>query len=291
MAYGLASDSLIRETETESVHKAAWLRSSRFRGSGRWLMSASDRTTDPCVKFSDDEYRVALRWRFLASPFADLPAAPNGLRCTACPAVFDPSDPFHFMNCTSTGLHSIRHAEIQRILAEFITIEKKDALITTSPLYHDAITGEELTSKADLQVTIPHRVTKYLDLCIVNPASDSYTAPPYRAHRNDLAAAKAWEDRKLREAQNSREVREQHLVPFVIESTGRLGERAIAYVHDLTDYYPDMADKRMLPPSDRLQTKLSTAITRLQAWFATRYHASLRLGHNNEDAAGEEFHL
>lgn len=286
--YELASDGLIRQTETHSVHKAAWLRSSRFRGSGRWLMSAADHNQEPRFRFSDDEYRIALRWRFLASPFADLPATPNGHRCTACPHMIDPADPFHFMNCPATGLHATRHAVLLRIISEFIHKAKKEALIRTSPRYHDALTGEELNNKmADIEVAIPHRSSQFLDLCIASPASNTFTASQFLAHRTDLAAAKYWEGRKLREAAHTREAREGNLVPFILEATGRMGTKAVAYIHQITDYYPEYADKTMTPPSDRLQSKLSTAIMKFQAWFATRFHASIRL-ENNVDAV-EDF--
>ena len=251
-------------------------------------MSAADNNQEPRFRFSEDEYTIALRWRFLASPFADLPAAPNGHNCTSCRKTIEPSDPFHFMNCTATGLHATRHAVLLKIISEFIQKELKEALIRTTPHYHDALTGEELGNKmADLEVAIPHRTAKFLDLCIASPASDTFTGTQFLAHRNDLAAAKYWESRKLREAGHTREVREGNMVPFIMEATGRLGDKATAYIHDITNFYPEMAVHGMMSPSERLQVKLSTAIMKFQAWFATRFHASIRLA-SNADAV-EDF--
>lgn len=239
-------------------------------------MTAADANQDNKLAFKDDEFRVALRWRLLESPFIDLPELPDGslYRCHGCHNVAHPEDPFHFLNCPHTGYQNERHAVGVRVLSEFLRERAAPVEIKTTPAYHDAA-GNELSQYADLAVSTPFHDLQYVDFCVANPASYTFYSLPRPSHLTDLAAASYWEKKKRTDAARTLEVSQGLLVPFAIEATGRLGNRAVDFIHQLMFYSTHLQERGIPPPSDALQAKLATAITRIQARHACQFYHRL----------------
>ena len=279
LIFELASDSLISRVAESSRLKAAWLRSNRFEGSGRWLMTAADKKQDINKQFSDDEFRVALRWRLLNSPFEDLFANGRDVTCPACLHLVNHSDPFHCLNCPKLGFLSQRHSVLLRVLRDFIKKRVPTSEIRSTLCYHDVVDGRPLEQYADLTVSVPFKGAKMLDLCVANAACPTRVNDTHRpSHTQDLAAARFWEAKKLVDAANTKEAADGTLVPFVLEATGRLGESATRYIHSITGYHappPGVLDY-IPPPSRILQDEMSTVVTKAQASIAIQYHRMLR---------------
>lgn len=275
LIYELTSDYLIQHIATTNRLKAAWLRSNRFEGSGRWLMSAYDAKQDTRSRFSTEEYTVALRWRLLESPFTDL--AENVVhRCPVCANALDRHDPYHVLNCSRSGFVSKRHAVILRVINDFLKKQVQNVQIQSSSRYHD-MTGQPVDQRTDLLVTVPQKGQRYLDLCVCNPAANTFVSLRQPSHLHDLATATYWEDYKRRKVAHTKEVADGIFVPFAIEATGRMGHAAVEYIHQVTDYSPDLDLPVYIPPPSRiLQGMLATAVTKSLAAIAIQYHRMLR---------------
>ena len=275
----LTSDSLISRVAESSRIKAAWLRSNRFEGSGRWLMTAADKKQDINTQFSDDEFRTALRWRLLRSPFEELYADGREIMCPACSTLVNHNDPFHCLNCPHLGFLSQRHSVLLRVLHDFIRKRVPQSVIRTTLCYHDAVDGHPIERYPDLTVSLPTQGTKVLDLCVANaacPTRVNQTVNP--SHRHDLSAADFWEAKKRCDVAHTREANDGTLVPFVLEATGRLGAAAVRYIHDITVYHPPPPGtvEYIPPPSRILQDQMSTVVTKAQATLAMVFHRLLR---------------
>ena len=269
--YKQASDVVIGSLK--SKERAAWLRSNRFRGSGRWLMTGGDLWQAPNLHFTDEEFRVALCWRLLLSPNTGLEL--TSYNCPGCKKDIPTTDAFHCLNCTSRGKLTFRHDLVAKISTEFFRKHNKDAILTSLPYYHDA-NGNFLDKQADLRVSDPLDGVRFVDFSVANPACATYVNLPQPAHRFDLSSAKHIEDRKIIQAAQTQEAQEGRLVPFVIEATGRLGHRAADYVNHVAGYDPELQRIGVGPPSEKLQVQLATAVTRIQAYFCIEYFRLLR---------------
>ena len=140
------NESICAETLTLTLARfgparAAWLRSSQFDGSGRFLLTLSDHCTPPHLKMTAQEYHQALRMRLLLGPHEDTPAhsQPPGL----CPckkySLTDPREPFHLLDChANDAFFTFRHSAAVSVVHSFL---KKHLCpqteFTLEPALHD----------------------------------------------------------------------------------------------------------------------------------------------------------
>jgi len=200
---------------------AARLLSAAAKGTGKWMTGWS--WTGSSGRFTEAEFREALRCRLLSS--FEPPLGRHNLLC-ACSTRREPidliSDPTHPSTCSlNKGVIIERHDSIRNVLAKFLKRLHPQAQIVLEPVENGPAGHHR---RPDIKAEINGRVFA-IDVTIAEPASaramlhrelSSQTIP-------DGAALQA-EARKRAEYRSS--IYEDHLVPFVIESTGRLGPAA-----------------------------------------------------------------
>jgi hypothetical protein len=151
------------------------------------------------------------------------------------------------------------HNTIVRELAAFITrVSGGSVGVEMEVDVPDPLPGM-VAKRADIAVYDRDRgVIIYIDVTIVCPTTIGRRVGPG-------GAAKKREYEKLRSYQLSYgEEAMQFLVPFVVESTGRFGERAIAFMDKLADISPIMliADDEKKKVRQKLQQNISLIIAR-----------------------------
>lgn len=111
-------------------------------------------------------------------------------------------------------------------------------------------------------------------------ASETLPASPttiaLSPHTSSISLLLTLVKKKRQDAAHTDEVRKGLLVPFAVESTGRLGNAAVDYTHHMTLYIPELQERGIPPPSDILQFKMATALTRIQARHACQFYQRLR---------------
>ena len=202
---------LLREQRN---HHAAWLLSSTSKDSGLWLTwNGGD---DHRFTFTPAEFAQILRLRLLLNPFED---AANHTRCVLCNGVTYRDAPLHALECTRVNAARIwRHDRIRDQLAAALRLCEracgKEVLL-------QGVDGEG-TLRADILTR-----TEVIDVAIVDPCSPCYlragSHESYDVASDNRTAAKRarWD--------SIGGVANMELVPFIIESTGRLGKCAAAF--------------------------------------------------------------
>ena len=207
----------------------AWHLSSSFKGSGSWFAPGPK---SPAHSLSAPAFRTAMGLRLL------LPAtwAPPGAyaECTYCTGGSrgdrSKDHRFHGLNCRrGQGARIARHDAIRDALAQALK-----RLFGTHAVLLEPRLGPGL-KEPDLSLATEAGVI-HVDVCVVNPAADHHIAA--NSDSTPLAAASAGEAlkrRQYRDTLTSLGIREDRLVPFVVEATGRLGTAATAFLDRLAE--------------------------------------------------------
>jgi hypothetical protein len=196
-------------------------RSASFKGSAAPFYSI--RTNQH--RLSAGAMQVALSSRLLVTP-----ARLHHLsRCRTCGLVIpdDPSCLTHGYNCQALqGLRTSRHNRVRDVLADLLR-----RLVGPQAVHVEAALG---TSVFDLTLDTGLR-TFFIDVSIVNPASLSYVLSA--ADNDDAAALQRAQEKRLRyaDALAARGIDPNCLVPFVFETSGRLGPEARAFLDEIRD--------------------------------------------------------
>ena len=235
-------------------------------------MTGGDKKQEACLRFTNEEYCLALRWRLFIHPFGDLP---GGLQCPGCKVIIGRLDPYHTLNCNRLGYVTTRHNVVCDLLQDHLLKANRNAVFGATPHYHHPRNQRELETKADILVTRPDQSSKFVDVCVANPACLTHVDEHF-SHLNDLAAAGYWEEKKLWNARDTLEAQEKRVVPFVIEATGRLGLAAVDYLHRFVNYDPERQARCLPSPSEVFQARLATVVTRCQASLALQFRRTVR---------------
>ena len=92
----------------------AWLRSSAYRGSGRWLAGISHNLQGEFQFIGDIQYRITLQLRMLLEP-----VQPNNGTCPLCQA--QSIQPLHLLDCPDgQWFFTHRHDAVRDIVVKFI---------------------------------------------------------------------------------------------------------------------------------------------------------------------------
>ncbi len=251
-----------------SPARAAWLRSSQFEGSGRWLTPPAAVYHDGLFSLNANEYRVSIHHRLLLAPFEDSMEQVHPTHCQCGEVLDDKESPFHFLDCTlNKGFNHTRHAYCLTAVDGFLKKKLKDRSIQTCsvppPRLHSP-DGEVLDQNGDLAVHLLPNVSQIFDFVVSNPAAVTHTRD-FRSHEITNAANAHHEAEKLSHYGHTREVQEGQLIPFAVEATGRLGPRAVNWIET---YIPE-EDRQGRPgkrtPLQSLHAILCTAITKCVA--------------------------
>lgn len=205
---------------TPSRGALALVRSAAHRGSA-WYLSAM---RFPQLRLSQAAMQVALAYRLLVAP-----TLPTVCRCKHCGAVV--ADRLacltHGTDCNALqGMRTSRHTLMRNALADMLRKLFGQESVTVEP----QLGGAQL----DISVTTALGL-RFIDVTVVNPGAAYVT--PLAATEDDAAAVQRAQEKRLQYAHvlqslglNAAEV----LVPFVIETTGRFGPDAKAFLDEMT---------------------------------------------------------
>ena len=205
--------------------EAAWVRSSRFEGSGQWLRCDPYRSFG-LYSISNKVFREALRLRLLLHPCDDLAYVDRQCTCTQEAM----KEPFHLIDCKhSNWYHHNRHDAVQKILVELIKkvyamdnleIEEANVRLLT-------LAGNKAMGDIRFRTGASSRI---IDVTVADPSAKSWREGAALAP--DFCA----EDREKAKTNQYRQVADFNLnnfVPFAVEATGRLGPRASRFLDEL----------------------------------------------------------
>jgi len=205
------------------------------------------------LNLSPSEYRTALSLRLL------LPArgTPEGtyLQCGVCGNADKVHDyRYHALNCIRTGdIRSQRHTAVKNALADMLV-----ALFGRASVAVETPLGPNLRA-ADIILTVGNNI-RVIDTCIINPTADRYggssgAEPPPAGHAATMA-----EHRKRTAYAASlaaRNLAPETLIPFAVETTGRLGPAATSFIESLEQLLT-------APPQDSFADNIAFHLARIR---------------------------
>ena len=215
--------------QADPPEAAALLLSSSMPGIGSWLYSGC--SSYEGFQVSDEEFKESIRLRLLLPVHQD--PAPVDRRCRNCKS--NHITPYHALACGMPSRQRIgRHDLIRDAVARFLRSSNPAALVAVEefiPRPEDSVAPPNTPLKrADIRVTL-NNVTQFIDIAITSPTSSTALNNGNSATVAG-AAASAKEREKINKYANAypgSSVADQ-LVPFVLESTGRLGPKALSFL-------------------------------------------------------------
>ncbi len=214
-----AQEAQLAEIIAPSRSAKALVRSNAHKGSA-WFVAA---VRYPLLRPSHAAMQVALAFRLLLAP-----PLPPVVRCSRCETVIadEVACLTHGLNCPALqGQRTVRHSMIRNALAEMLR----------KLFGAGAVALEPRVGSAQLDIGVTTGLgSRYVDVTLVNPASSS--ASPAAGDVDDAAAIeRAREKRHLyADVLTAHGIdAAQALVPFVIETTGRFGPDAKAFLDEV----------------------------------------------------------
>ena len=206
--------------------RAALLISAAHKGSGRWLFNKSQ--WDYSVKFTPAEFRAALGVRLLLTPIPE----PGAIQC-ACYAhqnvqVAYADSPFHPLSCAFNQSAVLkRHDFVRDRLFDFLKrVSPRDELVKERAL--EVVSGEGV--RCDIWCRTGG-LLYIIDVSVVEPSCRQYLE--LESWKRENVATERREHTKRLHYQRCRVLQADAggvLVPFIMESTGRLGASALEFV-------------------------------------------------------------
>jgi hypothetical protein len=223
----------LRNSLLENLHNhfptgAHWLNSNGHPGTNTWIHSTFYR---PPNSLTEDEYLSNMRLRLLLFS-SDV----NRICCACEPNRVQPQqDTFHPLCCHRTHeTRKDRHDLIVAELSHFLGKLLHGSQVLLNPVVHtDEETG--VRTSADVQLVLTAHTTN-IDVTVVCPSAPSYSSPS-----SDLMIANVERACEMRTAAKLSLYRQKcpassldNLSIFAIDSTGRLGAAATAFIEKVT---------------------------------------------------------
>jgi hypothetical protein len=198
---------------------AARLRSASGPGAHHWLTTLP---TDKSTTMLNDHYRIAAKYLLGVDPW---PRPPPCCYCRRPMA----NDPWHPIHCRFQNSHgkSLQHNQIRDLLHEYCKLAGLGATTIEATQYQASA-----HAKPDLVVPFPANVTT-VDVSGTDPTAPSYVAA---AARSSLHAARRRETEKNNHYAELVRLYQLPLVPFVFETHGALGPRAMNFIDELSQH-------------------------------------------------------
>jgi hypothetical protein len=220
-------DRLLNHLLESRPEAAAWLVSSAKEGISSWLHCAT--SSIPGLRIEDEDYKEALRLRLLMPIHED----PVNLdrRCRSCNR--QPIEDLHALSCKQTSTHRKgRHDFIRDAVGKFIkAVDPNAQVIMEAPIQNPLPNKSRLVS--DITIQLGHKLI-FLDIAVTNPSKPS-AINGNNGSNAPGSAALAMEKKKLALYKTHYGAAiEPSIIPFVLESTGRLGNMAQKFVDKLT---------------------------------------------------------
>ena len=209
----------------------AWFRSSSFRGSGRWLQGVGGNLQGQFQLTQDNQYMIALRLRLL-----DGTISLNRTSCPECGRVLDPQhQSLHLLDCKKGRWYWIKRHNVVRDLLAATCKRLGYAVEVEKEVYRPPAPAPDQGASANaaeaLRADVVYRdnaQSVLIDVTIADPAGESYA----RLHPDEVEDAVAKERESQKRLHYDRVRPNYHIVPFVVEATGRLGPAARTWMKD-----------------------------------------------------------
>jgi hypothetical protein len=188
------------------------------------VVEVARRDQGPQSLWDTEKFLTALQMRFLL-PIHSLVGVGETLHCTCTRHTDLILNPNHCTDCElNRGLQTRRHTMVRNALADYLKgFGQTVDLEVNTPLAN---------VRADIRIRSATGLTRYIDVSICNQGCDTYVNCP--SGNGPGSAIEIRERLKiLRYAglQNADGV----FVPFVLETAGGLGSRALAFIRSLSD--------------------------------------------------------
>jgi hypothetical protein len=218
--------------------EAAWLVSSQYKNSGRWLAGRNNIFYGKFGLLGDD-FLEALRLRLLLPPILDDDLEINPRKCS-CGHLCSVTKPFHLLDCKhSKAFITGRHNKIRDLLFQFIKDCLPEGSVVQKEIPFQVTTTTMIT--ADLQYEIDNNIN-YIDVTVANPASQSYLDMGSTTTAD--VASKHREQAKSRHyAVLGNAVQTGRFIPFALEATGRLGPAAVRFIERMAGLRHDLKNR------------------------------------------------
>lgn len=216
---------LTRDSSPLCIVRAAMMRSFSFQGSARWIFFQLRKRTD-------DDFISLLKLR--------LGIHDHNRGCTLCPGCTkrDGSprdislDPLHALHCVANSdLRNRKHNIIRDKLWALIKEVQFGDQVRTEVDFADGGFGV----RPDVLVTFFNAKIILIDITVVNPAAPTYAMPA--SARNNFTSRIAGK-RKLEKYLKLlmlQDAEKYEIIPFAIETTGRLGFHATNFLNRIAD--------------------------------------------------------
>jgi hypothetical protein len=229
----------IGERLPSNQHKALF-RSQRYRGTGRFLSWMGG--VDPTLQLPSHSFRVALRERVLCRPAWNHDDRPLVCSCGAEGQELLLNECYnHAVVCPNNhGLIVLRHDAVASALQTALKANTHGAIVTPGREYVrqiDAVPNEHNEHvrfvRTDLEYVLPDGATARIDVSVVDPTSIKAIGQWHAATQSGGAASGRARVKHNHYAGFLPQGVGQRLIPFVIESTGRLGDEAAAFLEEV----------------------------------------------------------
>jgi hypothetical protein len=248
----------------------AWLRSSRTHGTVTWLTSG---TATSAVSLDPKDFIVALRLRLLLPALN--PSPTTFYKCRQCEEILSLEDvSFHSLECGSVkGLRNLRHNMIEKALHDFLkTIHPRAELSMESTVPSEV--PDRIDKRADVLVRIDQS-TFIIDLVVTTPSC--HTNMEHGSVNEAISAGISAATKRREWTAVIPSKVESCFIPFALESTGRFGADAQAFIAKVCGI-----SRTLFEASDRwkrarkfFQKRVSTIIHRYNAHMIRQISSSV----------------
>ena len=224
-------DRLLAELQRRRMDgEQAWFRSSKFKGSGKWLYAGV--ATGPFhgpYRFEYGEFLDALRLRCLVNPIPSCTLVGGDCRCLCGTDLRQ--EPYHALDCLDAvqGLVVARHNHCRDLFAKLL---RGISTLKDGKVHTEVLVGNNEHAKYADVVILPTEEMAWtaVDLSIVDPAAPSYRSKVNSHHVVDAATAERARVKRTEYARAN-----VNVAPLIIDATGRLGKDAISLFRRIGD--------------------------------------------------------
>jgi len=228
--------------QNSELDRAAWWASASFEGSGSWISPPWSIRNNKDFRIHDRQYLSLIRNHLLIHPIRELDPGTYVCSCShrtilsrKCTKTV-----YHNVCChKNRGMHTARHNAVQDAVVKEIRDRIPAAICSEIPRYdvdvleytgRDANRQKRVSADAKIFIGNDHKI---LDFVVSNPGS--YVSVDGEFYPNLFAndANRYKEDFKIKKYSRLVSDQVKNLVPFAVETTGRIGPMATAYLDSL----------------------------------------------------------
>ena len=190
------------------------------------------------LTFSDESFKNAIQRRLVSKPVIKNVSHSSVCFCNSANNPYYlrlRRNAFHFLSCSKMASDTkIRHDKIANLISifankfcSFVIVQKEFPLNSTISNGH--------SHKVDLQIIIPRsdfndEIIFFIDVCMFNIGCPTNSVDNEDQLKNLFSKHEA---RKINQYSHAGFMEDQRLVPFIVDTCGNLGEKAVKFLTDL----------------------------------------------------------